>query len=154
MELEAAHGQIAMRDGRIRALEMQLRRAEEERSSASAALAAQKEELRQKERELAEKDAEISALKASSSARQHAQQQPSQQQPSQQQQHWRLQRVGSVASTTLRYPVVGAVAAWFSQLRNMVAYIDASIAHCACECQCCVASHLQAYDICWLWIPL
>lgn len=97
--LEAAYEQIAIRDGRVRALEVQLRHAEEQRSDAASALAARSEELRRKERELTDKDAELSTLKASTSTRQTAQH--AQQQPQSQQQH-RLQRVGSVASTTHR----------------------------------------------------
>lgn len=102
--LEAAYEQIAIRDGRVRALEMQLRRAEEDRSDVSSALAARREELRQKDRELADKDAELTTIRASTSSRQQAQQQPQQQSQQQQlQQQHRLQRVSSVASTTHRY---------------------------------------------------
>ena len=91
--MQAIQQQVDVRDKRIRALLQQLADSQGQLADASLALEARHAVIREREQELAEKDAELAALRSS--------RQPQQQ--LQQQLPHKLQRVGSVASTTHRY---------------------------------------------------
>ena len=89
--MQAMRQQVEARDKRIKALVQQIAEVQGQLTDASSALTAVRQD---REQELAEKDAELAALKSS------------RQQPLQQSQHpvpHKLQRVGSVASTSHRY---------------------------------------------------